>query len=241
MLSRSWTYLAGIRQMASPTPPGFLITRGAANGKLIKGLIAPDATCFAFKQNDVPTPAKPIPASDAWLADIVKSAGCKVLNVATPAPHKDANDWTRAGATKEDIEGAIVDAKTFTPPSTKVDAKPTGTPQVAQVSTPDAEIGKVRPQTTPTGQMLEPWHDPVNGADCWMDWRRNIANSCICRNTVMWYCRYRLYTPIHGNSVTFPIIAALHQFVNVARVVCLMFKESLFTTPSARATCRKRC
>ena len=67
-----------------------LITRGAANGKLIAGQLSPDAVCYAFKQNDEPTPKKPIPAGDVWLADVASNAGCKVLNVTTPAPHKDA-------------------------------------------------------------------------------------------------------------------------------------------------------
>lgn len=83
------------------------ITRGAANGKLIRGQIAPHAVCYAFKQNDAPTPEKPTPAGDEWLAEIASNAGCKVLNVATPAPHADANDWTRAGASEADLRAAM--------------------------------------------------------------------------------------------------------------------------------------
>ena len=70
--------------------------------KPIHGQVSPDAACYAFAQNDK--------AGQTWLADIA-SAGCKVLGVATPAPHKDANDWTRAGATKGDIEAAMKAAK----------------------------------------------------------------------------------------------------------------------------------
>jgi hypothetical protein len=108
-----------------------LITRGAGNGKLIAGQLSPDAVCYAFKQNDEPTPKKPIPAADVWLADIASNAGCKVLNVATPAPHKDCNDWTRAGATKADLDAAIVAAKLVQPP----DTAPEWTPQAAQMET----------------------------------------------------------------------------------------------------------
>jgi hypothetical protein len=105
-----------------------LITRGAGNGKLIAGQLSPDAVCYAFKQNDEPTPKKPIPAADVWLTDIASNAGCKVLNVTTPAPHKDCNDWTRAGATKSDLDAAVAAAKLFQPP----DAAPIWTPQAAQ-------------------------------------------------------------------------------------------------------------
>ena len=93
------------------TDSAVFITRGAANGKLIRGQVAPDAICYAFKQNDEPTPQKPTPAGEIWLADIASNAGCKVLNVATPAPHADANDWTRAGATEAELRAAMKAAK----------------------------------------------------------------------------------------------------------------------------------
>ena len=75
------------------------ITRGAGNGKLVHGQFAPDAICYAFQQNDS--------AGEKWLADISRNALCKVLVVPTSAPHKDPNDWTRAGAGKTEIETAI--------------------------------------------------------------------------------------------------------------------------------------
>jgi hypothetical protein len=93
------------------------ITRGAANGKLIRGSVNSTALVYAFKQNDVPTPKKPIPASDIWLADIASNAGCKVLNVITPAANKDVNDWTLAGATKESLESAMIAAKVVQSPA----------------------------------------------------------------------------------------------------------------------------
>ena len=91
------------------------ITRGAGNGELICGQIEPDAVCYAFKQNDALKPGQKIPAGDTWLAEIASSAGCKVYNVATPFPHKDANDFSRAGATKADFEAAIAAAKLVQP------------------------------------------------------------------------------------------------------------------------------
>jgi hypothetical protein len=131
-----------------------LITRGAGNGKLIAGQLSPDAVCYAFKQNDEPTPKKPIPAADVWLADIASNAGCKVLNVATPAPHKDCNDWTRAGATKADLDAAIAAAKLVQPP----DTAPTWTPQAAQPENGSA--------TAPSyDSFAEAAKDPLPGND----------------------------------------------------------------------------
>jgi hypothetical protein len=104
------------------TDSAAFITRGAGNGKLIRGQIAPDSVCYAFKQNDAPTAKNPIPAGDVWLADVASNAGCKVLNVATPAPHADANDWTRAGASNADLQAAMKAAKPVQPkaaPETK--------------------------------------------------------------------------------------------------------------------------
>ena len=84
-------------------------TRGSANGKLIRGQVNSDALIYAFTQNDT--------AAQTWLANIASNAGCKVLNVATPTPHKDANDWTRAGATNADLQSAMKTATEWTPRS----------------------------------------------------------------------------------------------------------------------------
>ena len=88
-----------------------VITRGAENGKLIAGLCSPDATVYAFAQNDPPrSNGKPTPA-EKWLAEIAAHCGCSCVHVVTPPEHKDANDWTRAGATRAEIETAIVTAQ----------------------------------------------------------------------------------------------------------------------------------
>ena len=95
----------------------FIVTRGSENGKLIRGRVRPDALVYAFTQNDEPDPKTGKKAGENWLADIVRNAGCKVLNVVTPSPHKDVNDWTRAGATRDDLEAARKAAKPVqTPP-----------------------------------------------------------------------------------------------------------------------------
>ncbi len=79
------------------------VTRGAGNGRIAGGRFGPDAIVYAFTQNDQ--------AAGKWLQVLARHAGCKVLDVATPAPHKDANDWTRAGADKAQIEAAMMAAK----------------------------------------------------------------------------------------------------------------------------------
>jgi hypothetical protein len=89
------------------------ITRGAGNGKFIRGRLSPEAVCYAFKQNDAPTPKGPVPPSNSWFDAIVSNSGCKVLNVSTPEPYKDTNDWTRAGATKEQLEAAMAAARSY--------------------------------------------------------------------------------------------------------------------------------
>jgi len=80
-----------------------IVTRGASNGRLIQGLIEPDSTVLAFMQND--------PSAEKWLQDVCAHVGNSIVKrVATPTPHNDWNDWTRAGATEKDIQKAIKEA-----------------------------------------------------------------------------------------------------------------------------------
>ena len=58
---------------------------------------------YAFGQNDE--------AGAKWLAAVAANCGRKTFHVVTPAPHKDANDWTRAGATADEIRCAIAAAQ----------------------------------------------------------------------------------------------------------------------------------
>jgi len=92
------------------TGTAVFITRGSENSKLIRGKCDRAAVIYAFVQNDEAKPDGTIPA-EVWLANLAANAGCKVMRVVTPAAHKDANDWTCAGATKADIEIAMSDAK----------------------------------------------------------------------------------------------------------------------------------
>ena len=78
---------------------GFVITRGAMNGKIIQRCCLPDAKIVAFGQNDK--------AGKQWLSRIVKAAQGEVFHVQIPTEHKDLNDWIRAGAKWDDIQTAI--------------------------------------------------------------------------------------------------------------------------------------
>ena len=89
-----------------------IATRGAGNGRLLAGLCAPDAFVQAFGQNDV--------AGQKWLAAVAANSARKTFHVVTPLPHKDPNDWTRAGATADEIRRAIAAAQ-LVPVSTAPD------------------------------------------------------------------------------------------------------------------------
>jgi hypothetical protein len=80
-----------------------IATRGAGNARLLAGLCASDAVVYAFGQNDE--------AGQKWLAAVAANCGHKTFQVVTPSPHKDANNWTRAGATADEIRTAIAAAQ----------------------------------------------------------------------------------------------------------------------------------
>lgn len=76
-----------------------IATRGAGNARLLVGLCALDAVVYAFGQND--------DAGHKWLDAVAAHSERKTFQIVTPSPHKDANEWTRAGATAEEIRRAI--------------------------------------------------------------------------------------------------------------------------------------
>ena len=87
-----------------------IITRGAGNGSLVRGLISQKTEVFAWKQNDEEKNGKR--AGDEWLKTVVKSANSLVRCVITPAPFKDPNEWLLKGAaTSEQLLEAISQAK----------------------------------------------------------------------------------------------------------------------------------
>jgi AAA domain len=84
---------------------GVLITRGSGNAKFATDLVPQNCTLFVWSQNDEPA-AK-------WERDIVANTRCAVKRVKIPSPHKDLNDWTRAGATADDLFDAMLNAETL--------------------------------------------------------------------------------------------------------------------------------
>ena len=87
---------------------GVIITRGSGNGALVAGLIPSGSTVYAWTQNDK--------AGEDWQAAICANTSALVKRPRIPAPHKDSNDWTRAGATTDDLLSAILDAETIKEP-----------------------------------------------------------------------------------------------------------------------------
>jgi len=84
---------------------GILCTRGSSNARFAIEAAAKASTLYLWTQNDEP--------GEKWQADIVAGAECTVKRCKVPAPHKDLNDWTRAGATDKDLLDAIVNAETL--------------------------------------------------------------------------------------------------------------------------------
>ena len=103
----------------------FVVTRGANHGALVQeGIPAGCSGVFAFPQNDeVKNGTR---ACEQWLKKVISSAEVPVRRVEIPAEHKDANDWTRAGATVDAIFAAM-EASTVVP-------------KIAFISLPDKNI-----------------------------------------------------------------------------------------------------
>jgi hypothetical protein len=88
---------------------GVIIARGASNAKLTAALLPEGATCYVWTQNDE--------AGAAFEATLVANTKCVVKRVKIPAPHKDLNEWTRAGATVSDLLHALSNAETLREPA----------------------------------------------------------------------------------------------------------------------------
>jgi len=80
-----------------------VITRGASNGALVSELIPERSTVYLWTQNDS--------AGEKWELDICANTKATVKRVKIPMEHKDLNDWTRAGATADDLLGAMEKAE----------------------------------------------------------------------------------------------------------------------------------
>jgi len=82
---------------------GIIITRGASNGALVADLIPPNSTVYVWTQNDA--------AGEKWQKDICGNTKATVKRARVPEQFKDLNDWTRAGATSDDLLDAMLKAE----------------------------------------------------------------------------------------------------------------------------------
>ena len=77
----------------------FIATRGAGNAALCNGLIPEGVSVLAWPQNDE--------AGKRWLDDLSTKVPVQVARAIVPEQFKDLNEWTKAGASAEDIYAAI--------------------------------------------------------------------------------------------------------------------------------------
>jgi hypothetical protein len=73
----------------------FVATRGASNAALCKDLIPEGVSVLAWPQNDK--------AGEKWLTDLCACLSVSVANAVVPSQFKDVNEWTKAGASAQDI------------------------------------------------------------------------------------------------------------------------------------------
>ena len=81
---------------------GIIITRGKSNGACACNVIPSGSIVCLWTQND--------PPGEDWQKDICANTTCVVKRVRIPSQHKDLNDWTRAGASVDDLIAAIINA-----------------------------------------------------------------------------------------------------------------------------------
>lgn len=100
----------------------FIATRGAANNKLLGGLPWPQPNgrpppdLFLLCQNDTTVGPDGLTANQRWLKRVGPILPFPYYPWNPPAPHKDFNDWTRAGITEADLIAAMIQLKKSRPP-----------------------------------------------------------------------------------------------------------------------------
>jgi hypothetical protein len=77
----------------------FVATRGAGNAALCNGLLPEGVSVLAWPQNDE--------AGKRWLDDLSTKVRVQVARAIVPEQFKDLNEWTKAGASAEDIYAAF--------------------------------------------------------------------------------------------------------------------------------------
>jgi hypothetical protein len=88
---------------------GVIITRGANNGALPAAAISKDGKVYLWPRNGAP--------GEKWQKDICANTKVLVKRARIPEPHKDLNEWTKAGATSDDLFAAFLKAETVQEPA----------------------------------------------------------------------------------------------------------------------------
>jgi hypothetical protein len=97
-----------------------IITRGAANGRLVKGLLPSPDKCnvYVWPQRDIVRENGKAPSAN-WLAAVLGAVDRDVKIAWVPDLHPDrdfdVNDWTREGATTDDILAVCAQAQVALP------------------------------------------------------------------------------------------------------------------------------
>jgi hypothetical protein len=99
----TWDALALCDKLSVHETDGFVVlcTRGATNARLVSMLPESVQEIYLWPQND--------DAGQKWAEDVISHLPKQAIGkiVRTPVEHADLNDWTRAGATADDLVGAI--------------------------------------------------------------------------------------------------------------------------------------
>jgi hypothetical protein len=86
---------------------GIIIARGSSNAKLVASMLLRQAIGYVWPQNDEP--------NEKFIRDLVDNAMCPLKRVTIPVAHLgskfDLNDWTRDGATVDDLIHAVGNAE----------------------------------------------------------------------------------------------------------------------------------
>ncbi|MBV9107357.1 MAG: AAA family ATPase, partial [Verrucomicrobia bacterium] len=92
-----------------------IITRGADHTAKLRGLIPAGKRIYAWPQNDQPNEKSGKIPSETWLNGVRAVLGVLFFHVQTPKEFADLNDWTRSGATKNQLLDAIDAASPIEP------------------------------------------------------------------------------------------------------------------------------
>jgi AAA domain len=88
-----------------------VITRGSSKAKTVRGIIQDRKRVYAWPQNDKPDIKTGKIPSETWFEAIEENLSGQFHRVRTPEEFEDLNEWTKNGATKNDLLDAIDSAE----------------------------------------------------------------------------------------------------------------------------------